>query len=445
MSRISEIWDVALEYLKEELSPIVYNQYMKPIEPLYYSDGTFVLKFEEEYQRLCVQNQYRVLVTKALNYATNSSVNLKLITDADEYEEEAFANAENITPVKNYWQMSFNPKYTFENFIVGSNNRLAYAAAIAVSKAPAQKYNPLFIYGPSGLGKTHLMQAIAQSILEDKPRCKVVLISIEKFTNDFIETIRNKTNLQFRNKYRSADVLLVDDIQFVAGKEATQEEFFHTFNELYNAGKQIILTSDKSPKDIPNLEVRLRSRFECGLECDISPPNFETRVAILKKKAEYEQLELDNEIFEFIAENTGSNVRELEGTLLKIKVLTETEEEPLSNEEIIEYLKQSISSPERRIPIETIIQSAAKYYSVTYADLLSSKRSMNIAKARQVAMYLARELTDLSLPAIGDNLGGRNHSTVIHACAKIVKEENENPNFKNEIEQLISNIRSMNN
>lgn len=262
MSRISEIWDVALEYLKEELSPIVYNQYMKPIEPLYYSDGTFVLKFEEEYQRLCVQNQYRVLVTKALNYATNSSVNLKLITDADEYEEEAFANAENITPVKNYWQMSFNPKYTFENFIVGSNNRLAYAAAIAVSKAPAQKYNPLFIYGPSGLGKTHLMQAIAQSILEDKPRCKVVFISSEKFTNDFIETIRNKTNLQFRNKYRSADVLLVDDIQFVAGKEATQEEFFHTFNELYNAGKQIILTSDKSPKDIPNLEVRLRSRFE---------------------------------------------------------------------------------------------------------------------------------------------------------------------------------------
>jgi chromosomal replication initiator protein len=446
MNTLSEIWEIALDYLKGELSPIVFNQYMKPIEPVYHNNGTFVLKFPEEYQRLCVKNQYQILVAKALSYATGSpGVNLKLVLDASEYEEAAFASADGYAPVQNYWRMSFNPKYTFDTFIEGSNNRLALAAAQAVAKAPAKKYNPLFIYGASGLGKTHLMQAIAQSILSDNPRCKVVFISSEKFTNDFIETIRNKTNFEFRKKYRSADVLLVDDIQFVAGKEQTQEEFFHTFNDLYNAGKQIILTSDKSPKDIQNLESRLRSRFECGLECDISPPNFETRVAILKKKAEYEQISLSDKIYEFVAENTGSNVRELEGILLKIKVFTETENGAVSDEQLMEYLKKSLSTAEKRISPETVIQAAAKYYSISYPDMLSSKRTMNIAKARQVAMYMIREMTDLSLPAIGEALGGRNHSTVIHACTKIKEEEEASPVMHGEIAQITNLIKDINN
>ena len=270
-------------------------------------------------------------------------------------------------------------------------------------------------------------------------------VSSEKFTNEFIDAIRRESNLQFRTKYRSVDVLLVDDIQFLSGKEGTQEEFFHTFNDLYNAGKQIILTSDKPPKDIPNLEERLRSRFEWGLACDIAPPNFETRAAILRKKAGDENFIISDEILEFIAEKVASNIRELEGVLLKVKMLSEMEDRPLTLQKLKENLKDTFSITEKRISTELIIQNVVKYYNVSYSDILSSKRTMNISNARQVGMHLVRELTDLSLQNIGDSFGGRDYSTVIHACGKIKQKMEEDERFKKEIEHLTTQIKNDNN
>ncbi len=440
---VRETWNNALEYIKEELSLIVYQDYIEPIIPLYFGDDTFVLKVAEEYKRTAIENMYHYLIIKALRYATGGkNVNVKYVVNDSEYQESAMARVETVQTVMR--PTTFNIKYTFDTFVVGSNNRLAHAASLAVSQYPGKKYNPLFIYGGVGLGKTHLMQAIAQNILADNADYRVAFVSSEKFTNEFIDAIRRESNLQFRNKYRNIDVLLVDDIQFLSGKEGTQEEFFHTFNDLYNAGKQIILTSDKPPKDIPNLEERLRSRFEWGLTCDIAPPNFETRVAILRKKAEDEKFDISNEILEYIAEKVASNIRELEGVLLKVKMLCDLENKPMTIQKLSESLKDTLAVTEKRISTELIIQITAKYYNVTYGDILSAKRTSNIANARQVGMYLVRDLTDLSLQNIGDSFGGRDYSTVIHACGKVKQRMTEEANFKKEITQLTNEIKNVN-
>ena len=440
-----EYWSGAKAYIEEELSPVVFKEYIETIIPVSFNDDTFVLKVEESYKITLLEQQYHFLILKALRYSTGGkTVNVRYVLDEAEITEAppAAASLKSSPPAALSNEIYFNPKYTFDTFVVGTNNRLAHAASVAVAQYPGKKYNPLFIYGGVGLGKTHLMQAIAQQVLSYYPNFKVSFVSSEKFTNEFIDAIRKESNLQFRNKYRNVDMLLVDDIQFLAGKEGTQEEFFHTFNDLYGAEKQIILTSDKPPKDIPNLEERLRSRFEWGLSCDITAPNYETRIAILRRKAEDEHFVVADDILEYIAFTIESNIRELEGVLLRVKMMQDLEGKPVTKEEVIENLRDIISVSEKRISIETIIQTVARNFNVTYNDLISQKRTSNIAYARQVAMYLSRELTSLSLQTVGDSFGGRDYSTVIHACGKIKQRVESDSSFYKELVQLISEIKS---
>ncbi len=452
------IWKTALSYINPNLSMIAIQDYIDPLVPVYYNENTkhFVLRVDADYKISLIEQKYKMLILKALRYATGGkSVTVEFIGSNEVYEAQDdlyIPKAETSRPSRrpqpaNPTDISrFSPKYTFDTFVVGSNNRLAHAAALAVAQNPAKKYNPLFIYGGVGLGKTHLMHAIAQEVLKNQPDMNIVYVSSEKFTNDFIDAIRRESNIQFRNTYRNVDMLLIDDIQFLAGKEGTQEEFFHTFNELHTAGKQIILSSDKPPRDIPNLEERLRSRFEWGLSCDVAPPNFETRVAILRKKAEEEDMKIpnENEIFEYIAQNVSSNIRELEGVLLKFKVLYELNGGNITESDLKSMLNDIVPATDKKITVENIIQAVSKYYGVSYSDVLSSKRTSNVAKARQVGMYLARELTDLSQAGIGEGFGGRDHSTVIHACSKIRSQAESDLMFDKEIKDIINEIKNSN-
>lgn len=317
-----------------------------------------------------------------------------------------------------------NPKYTFETFVVGSGNRFAHAASLATASEPAGVYNPLFLYGGVGLGKTHLMQAIGHYVLKHHRHMHVVYVSSERFTNDLINSLQSKQMVEFRQRYRNVDVLLIDDIQFIAGKESTQEEFFHTFNALYQANKQIVISSDRPPKEIPTLEDRLRSRFECGLIADIQAPDLETRVAILRQKAMSERIVVPDEVLYLIATNIQSNIRELEGALNRVMAYASLQKTPISLEMASEALKEIIATPEtRQITIDDIMEAVAAHFGIKVADLKGKRRSRSIVHPRQIAMYLARELTDASLPRIGEEFGGRDHTTVMHACEKIRKDQ----------------------
>jgi len=330
-----------------------------------------------------------------------------------------------------------NPKYRFETFVVGPSNEFAHAAALAAAEAPGQAYNPLFLYGGVGLGKTHLMQAIGHYVLSHNKDLRVVYVSSETFTNDLIRSLGRKSMVEFRALYRSVDVLLVDDIQFVAGKESTQEEFFHTFNALYEAGRQIVISSDRPPKEIPTLEERLRSRFEWGLTADIQPPDFETRTAILRRKAMAENLELPDEVLNYIASQVDSNIRELEGALIKVVATASLRNCPVTLEIAAEALKDLVrTSQTRPTSIPAIQKAVADYFGVAVEDLLSKRRTRSVTVPRQVAMYLARELTDASLPRIGYEFGGRDHTTVIHACEKIRAEMEMDPSLARAIQEI---------
>jgi chromosomal replication initiator protein len=338
---------------------------------------------------------------------------------------------------------TLNPKYTFNSFVIGNSNRFAHAASLAVAEAPAKAYNPLFIYGGVGLGKTHLMHAIGHYILQNNPKSKVVYVSSEKFTNELINSIKDDKNVDFRNKYRNVDVLLIDDIQFIAGKERTQEEFFHTFNALYEADKQIILSSDRPPKEIPTLEDRLRSRFEWGLIADIQAPDFETRIAILKKKADVENLNIPNEVMVYIATKIKSNIRELEGALIRIVAYSSLTNKEISVDLAAEALKDIISNEQnKQVTIDLIQDIVANYFNLKVDELKSSRRTRNIAFPRQIAMYLSRKLTDMSLPKIGEEFGGRDHTTVIHAYEKISTNLKKDESLKNVINDLTKKINN---
>ncbi|MDI6731445.1 MAG: chromosomal replication initiator protein DnaA [Candidatus Margulisbacteria bacterium] len=337
-----------------------------------------------------------------------------------------------------------NPRYIFETFVVGQGNRFAHAASLAVAEAPAKAYNPLFLYGGVGLGKTHLMQAIGNHVALHKHRAKVLYITSETFTNELINSIRDDKAISFRNKYRNIDVLMVDDIQFLAGKERTQEEFFHTFNTLYEAGKQIVLSSDRPPKEIPTLEERLRSRFEWGLTADIQSPDFETRIAILKKKAEISELIVSDDLLAHIASRIESNIRELEGALIRVMAYAS-----LSNVEIttalVDFVLKDLFSPKKNgtgISIDSIKKATADYYSIRIDDMSAKIRTKEIAEARQLAMYLARELTGLSLPKIGDGFGGRDHTTVMHACEKMKSALKSDPAIQEAVKKINTKLVS---
>jgi chromosomal replication initiator protein len=334
-----------------------------------------------------------------------------------------------------------NSRFSFNNFVVGPSNRFAYAACSAVAESPAKAYNPLFIYGAVGLGKTHLLQAIAQQIEANHPGAKHCYLSSERFTNELIEAIRHRSTPQFRQKYRNIDVLLIDDIQFIAGKESTQEEFFHTFNTLHNSRKQIILSSDRPPKEIANLEERLSSRFAWGLITDIQPPDFETRVAILRKKCEREPVAVPDDVIMFIAEQIKTNIRELEGALIRVVAYSLLEEKPISLIMAKTTLKDMVKETVKTISVEMIQKSVADSFHITLAELKTKRRSKNLILPRQIAMYLSRQLTTLSLPEIGSAFGGKDHTTVLYSCKKITLDAARNTEIKNTIDQLTGLLR----
>jgi len=341
------------------------------------------------------------------------------------------------------WQNEalLNTKYTFESFVVGPSNRFAHAASVAVAESPAKSYNPLFIYGPVGLGKTHLMQAIGQEILRLNPGVRIIYITSERFTNELINAIKTGTTLKFREKYRTVDCLLIDDIHFIAGKEATMEEFFNTFNTLYDAHKQIVVSSDKPPKDISNLEERLVSRFEWGLVTDIQPPDFETRTAILRKKAEREGIAIPDAITFFIADKIKSNIRELEGALIRVVAYSKLVGKEVDEAVAQEVLKDLIVETQKKITIDLIQRKVAEYFEIRPSDMTAKRRSKNVAYPRHVAMYLSREMTSYSFPEIGEQFGGRDHTTILHACEKIRKDIKKEPKTKSLVDKLILEIK----
>ena len=433
-----KIWDAALEIIKPDISPTSFNTWFLKIKPINYVNNTYYFLSENEFEKGILESRHIPLITNALAEVTGKTGQVKIVLkeeDAMIPQNEAapqisITNVEN--NISNYQNNSMNPKYTFDSFVIGENNRFAHAACVAVSEAPSERYNPLFIYGGVGLGKTHLMQAIGHYILSYAPHKKVVYVSCEKFTNDFIDAIQNKTNISFRNKYRSADILLIDDIQFLAKKEGTQEEFFHTFNTLHQENKQIVISSDRPPKEIPTLEERLRSRFESGLITDIYAPNFETRIAIIRKKAESFSDEIPNEVLSFIADSIHSNIRELEGALTTVFAYSKLHKVQINLDSDKNALKDIFRKKEDIVITgEYIKEVTAKYFNITVEDMNSKKRTRSISLPRQVAMYITREITDLSLPRIGEEFGGRDHSTVIHACQKIAEEMDTNTDFKN--------------
>ena len=394
-----------------------------------------------------IRNKYEIPLKVAIAEILDHDYDLEFIlaSQSDIGKEKKAQAAVNNSPNQSGYVTNLNPRYTFDTFVVGANNNLAHAASLAVAESPAEIYNPLFIYGGVGLGKTHLMHSIAHYILDQNPKSKVLYVTSEKFTNELIESIRNEntTPTEFREKYRNIDVLLIDDIQFIIGKERTQEEFFHTFNTLHESKKQIIISSDKPPKDILTLEERLRSRFEWGLTVDIQSPDYETRMAILKKKEELDGLSIDDEVMKYIATNIKSNIRELEGALTKIVALSRLKKTEVNVTLAEEALKDLISpNDKKKITPEYIVEVVSEHFNINQADVYSTKKSRNIAYPRQIAMYLCRQLTDYSLTDIGKILGNRDHSTVLHGCDKIAKDIEKDSSLHNTTDVLIKKINS---
>ena len=439
-NELNDLLTKAKELLKEETTTISYETWLKGLEIQSENNGNIVLLTNTEFQRNIVDSKYRDLLTNTFNFITNKDCSVSIVSREGQ-EKQALESSggtnDNLieTPI-NYATTNLNAKYTFDTFVVGNNNKFAHAAALAVAEAPAASYNPLFIYGGVGLGKTHLMHAIGNEILKNNKNAKVLYVTSEKFTNQLVNAIKDNKNEQFRGKYRNIDVLLIDDIQFIAGKNMAQEEFFHTFNTLHESGKQIIISSDKPPKDIQLLEDRLKSRFEWGIIADISNPDYETRLAILRKKAQLDNILIDDEILTNIATRIDSNIRELEGTLNKLRAKASLTHSPITMEMSEKAINDIVSQQEKVISSEYIQEVVGKYFNINPKDLKGSKRSNDITFPRQIAMYLCRNVANMSLPQIGRDFGKRDHTTVMHACSKIEKEIKTNSNTKLIVESV---------
>ena len=438
-NELNDLLTKAKELLKEEVTRISYETGIKILEIQSAENDHIVLLTSSSYQKEVVETKFSDLLTNTFNYITNRDCTVSIVS-REELEAEArkgiLEGTEKVGTPINYATTNLNPKYTFSTFVVGNNNRFAHDAALAVAEAPAASYNPLFIYGGVGLGKTHLMHAIGNEILKNNKNSKILYVTSEVFTNELINAIKDNTSDQFRNKYRNIDVLLIDDIQFIAGKERCQEEFFHTFNTLYESGKQIILSSDRTPKDIPLLEDRLKSRFEWGIIADISNPDYETRLAILRKKAQLDKIIIDDEILTAIATRIDSNIRELEGTLNKLIAKASLTNSQITMEMAERAINDIVAQQEKVISAEFIQDTVAKYFSVNPKDLKGSKRSNDITFPRQIAMYLCRNVANMSLPQIGKDFGKRDHTTVMHACNKIEQDMKTNSNTKLIVESV---------
>jgi chromosomal replication initiator protein len=460
---VKELWDAALEIIRGELNTPTFKTWFEHAEPLGMDGADLIVGASNSWGRDWLESRYSGLLSASLTQVAGRPVSVRFVVRGDEgsvgqmrSDDEDSHTGQVLEPVvipsveivetqrvKEATEGAFNQRYTFETFVMGASNRFAHAAALAVAEAPGTAYNPLFIYGGVGLGKTHLLQAIGHYVRTHYPHLRVKYVSTEQLVNDFIESVRQQGRMEgFRHRYRTNDVLLVDDIQFLINKKESQDEFFHMFNTLHEAGKQIVLSSDRPPKDLRPLEDRLVTRFEMGLITDIQPPEIETRIAILRKKVEAGGVPVSDEVLSFIADRISSNIRELEGALIRVIAYSSLTRHPIDLELAQSVLKDIF--PERSlrpISISLIQQEVCKFYNLGISELTGSKRSQNIVLPRQIAMYLSRDLTDFSLPAIGAQFGGRDHTTVIHANAKIQKLLSQQRTVYNEVQSLTNLIR----
>ncbi len=441
------LWKTVLDDLEQRLPSQTFHTWIRPIRPVRFDGNRLVLevpnRFFADWLR---ENRYIQMIEAALSARCGVPASVQCVVAK---REKPFRTAETparpVSPTPQPWvdrarKIGLNPKYTFDTFVVGSSNQFAHAASLAVAEKSPRTYNPLFIYGGVGLGKTHLLNAIGNFKLVNYPDVRVCYIHSESFINELIQALANKRMPEFREKYRRMDILLMDDIQFIAGKERTQEEFFHTFNALYETHKNIVVTSDRFPKEIPGLEDRLRSRFEWGLIADIQPPDMETKVAILHKKAEIESIPLPNDVAHFLASHFTSNIRELEGSLVRIAAFASLMDAEITVDLAREALKDFIRDTGRAVTVEKILKTVAQHYHLSVTDLRGKRRTKAVARPRQIAMYLARELTDLSFPEIGRRIGGRDHTTVMYACEKIAQALGSDPDLRRDVDVLRSKL-----
>ena len=438
MDSLNEYWNKVLELIKPEIPTISFNTWVVPLKPVSMEDNVIYLKANSEYYKTYVETRYKDLIKNAFRQVTNKECDISIILSEN---TKPTIKENTVTMTLN---SPLNPKYTFDTFVIGENNKFAHAASLAVAESLGEAWNPLFLYSGVGLGKTHLMHAIGNFVLQQNPQAKIMYITSEKFTNELINAIQNNTTEEFRNKYRNIDVLLIDDIQFLIGKERCQEEFFNTFNDLYENKKQIIISSDKPPKDLNPLEDRLKSRFAWGLVADIGKPDYETRCAILKKKCELENRIIDDEIIQLIASKVESNIRELEGIFNKIVAIAS-----LTNSEItMSIAEKAIGDLERSsdkiITVDYIQYAVANYYNLDQNDFKIQRKTSDIAFPRQIAMYLSKQLTGLSLKEIGNEFGGKDHSTVIYAIKKVEDEMKLNTNTKTTVDNIKKTIINKN-
>jgi chromosomal replication initiator protein len=446
----NELWNAALASLEQKYSKPIFEMWLKPIRPVAMSDEEIVLSVQSPFARDWVENRLKGDISEVLTELLGATIALRFVVADPPVEPEVSAAelagqtaARSAAPSEEIRYGNLNKRYSFEEFIVGVNNRFAHAASQAVAEAPARAYNPLFLYGGVGLGKTHLMHAIGHRVLKQNPNANIVYVSSEKFTNEFIIAIKNNQTVEFRTKYRHVDVLLIDDIQFLEGKEQTQEEFFHTFNSLHEAQKQLVISSDRPPKEIQTLESRLRSRFEWGLLTDIQPPDLETREAILRKKAESEKIPVPDDVTSFIAKVIPSNIRELEGALIRVVAFASLTKSPITADLAAEVLKNVVAAaPARRITIPLIKECVAKAHGLTVKEMDHQRREQRLAAPRQIAMYLATELTDCSLPQIAREFQKKDHTTVMYARDKVKNQMTIDEPYRNKVRSLMAQCQS---
>jgi len=436
---LETLWTETCDLLQQEVARVSYDTWIGDnLVPVMLEGDSLLLTVKMEPMRDFVVNQYKGIIDRCLTRAGNRPLRVELLTreEMDQRLQRDGAEDTDLDP-------RLNPKYTFDRFVVGSGNRFAHAAALAVAENPAEAYNPLFIYGGVGLGKTHLMQAIGHFVHEKQPSARILYMTSETFTNELISAIQQKKTYEFREKIRKVDILMVDDIQFIAGRESTQQEFFNTFNELHNAGKQIILTSDKPPKDIQRLEERLCSRFEWGLVADIQPPDMDTRVAILRDKAQRERIEAPDEVLQLIAGRIDNNVRELEGGLTRLVAFSSLMGQPISMELCETALKEIFDQKQhKQITAELIMRTVSDYYGLSLSEMTGATRKREITVPRQIAMYLTREMTGMSLPQIGTVFGGRDHTTVLHSYKTVESNLKTNDGMRSMVENIKQLVKS---
>lgn len=447
-SPANELWHQILSVIQAKVSKPSFDTWLKSTKATVFTESLLLICAPSIFAKEWLESRYTKLIRATVAEILDRHVQVEFTIDDAPLPETSSQPAPAAVPINQNVQLhedtfSLNPRYTFDTFVIGNGNRFAHAASLAVAEAPAKSYNPLFLYGGVGLGKTHLMHAIGHYVLDHNPNAKVLYISSEKFTNEFINAVRDNVGESFRNKYRKIDVLLIDDIQFLSGKEGTQEEFFHTFNTLHEKNKQIIISSDRQPKEIPTLEDRLRSRFEWGLITDIQPPDLETRIAILRKKAKADNLDIPNEAMVYIANQIDTNIRELEGALIRVVAYSSLVNEDITAHLASEALKDIIPSGRpKAITINDIQLQVGAYYGMKLEDFKARKRTKAVAFPRQVAMYLSRELTEFSLPKIGDAFGGRDHTTVIHAHDKITTSLKNDQELEKVVRRLTEKIKN---